>query len=207
MYKTGEAAIDRVLQLVAKCPKELQEKCFEILLSGYVQFEVDQAKPRLSPDPQKTQQTQQQQGPPAESSIPSAALSRFRNMAGRLGVTVDRLEKLFDFSVDPFALQAIRLPGKTSAEKTREVALLAASRSYLAAGTWSADWQELKSLCVDHNCYNVANHTVYLRRGVEEALFKGVESGKAIELSAGGVRKAEQLLKGLAEGTKNDSSE
>lgn len=45
MYKNGEAALDRILELVAKCPKELQEKCFEVLLSGYVQIEVGAFKP------------------------------------------------------------------------------------------------------------------------------------------------------------------
>ncbi len=49
MYKNGEVALDRILELIGKCPKELQEKCFEVLLSGYVQLEVGMTKPQTPP--------------------------------------------------------------------------------------------------------------------------------------------------------------
>ena len=45
MYKNGEAALDRILELVAKCPKELHDTCFEVLLSGYVQMELGTVRP------------------------------------------------------------------------------------------------------------------------------------------------------------------
>ena len=80
------------------------------------------------------------------------------------------------------------------------VALLAASRSYLATGSWIADWQEVKSLCVDQNCYDRANYVVNLKKG-SGSWFKGVEPGKAVELSSGGVKEAEKLLKSLADGS------
>jgi hypothetical protein len=199
MYKNGEAALDRILELVSKCPKELQEKCFEVLLSGYVQLEVGGSRsPSRAPGAQHTQQIQQQP-PPAESSIPPAVLPRFKNTAQRLGVAPEKLEALFDFNVDPFALHAFTVPGKNNAEKARNVALLAASRSYLATGAWSADWQEAKSLCVDHNCYDRPNHTVNLKKGAG-TLFKTVEPAKPLELSTGGIKEAEKLLKSLSEG-------
>jgi len=97
-------------------------------------------------------------------------------------------------------LHALTIPGKNNAEKSRHVALLAAARSYLAAGSWSGDWQEVKSLCVDQNCYDATNHVVNLKKGVS-AMFKSIEPGKAIELASGGVQEAEKLLKKLAEGT------
>jgi hypothetical protein len=200
MYKNGEGALERVLELVAKCPKEFQEKCFEVLLSGYVQLEVGAAKPPTPATQSQLGQQKQQQTPPAESHIPPVVLPRFKNTAKRLGVAIEKLESLFDFSVDPFALHAVTLPGKNNAEKARQVALLAAARSYLAAGSWSGDWQEVKSLCVDQNCYDAANHAVNLKKGAS-TMFKSVEPGKAIELSSGGVQEAEKLLKKLAEGT------
>ncbi len=199
MYKNGEGALERVLELVAKCPTEFQEKCFEVLLSGYVQLEVGAAKPPVPADQSQLGQQKQQQTSQAESHIPPAVLPRFKNTAKRLGVTIENLESLFDFSVDPFALHAVTLPGKNNAEKARHVALLAAARSYLIAGSWSGDWQEVKSLCVDQNCYDAANHTVNLKKGAS-TMFKSVESGKAIELSSGGIQEAEKLLKKLAEG-------
>lgn len=200
MYKNGEGALDRILELVAKCPKELQEKCFEVLLSGYVQLEVGASKPSApSAAPQHPSQPQQQT-PPPESAIPPTVLPRFKNSAKRLGVPLEKLEALFDFNVDPFGLHAVTVPGKNNAEKSRNVALLAASRSYLATGSWIADWQEVKSLCVDHNCYDSANHAVNLKKS-SGPWFKGVEPGKPIELSSGGIKEAEKLLKNLSDGS------
>ncbi|MDR4477252.1 MAG: hypothetical protein R3B11_14780 [Nitrospira sp.] len=198
MYKNGEGALDRILELVTKCPKDLQEKCFELLLSGYVQLEVGSAKSPVPASQSQLDQQKKQQDPLPELHIPDAVLPRFKNTAKRLGVAIEKLESIFDFSVDPFALHAISLPGKNNAEKARHVALLAAARSYLAAGSWSGDWQEVKSLCVDHNCYDARNHAVNLKKGAS-TLFKSVEPGKAIELSSGGIQEAEKLLKKLAE--------
>ncbi|GEM_PF-5715869 len=199
MYKNGEAALDRILELVAKCPKDLQEKCFEGLLLGYVQLEVGGTKP-LSTAAESSQRERPRQDTPAtESPIPPTALLRFKNTAKRLNVTVEKLDALFDFSVDPFVVHPVALTGKNNAEKARQVALIAASRSYLASGSWSADWQEVKALCVDYNCYDGGNHAVNLKKGAG-AVFKVVEPGKAIELSSDGIKEAEKLLKRLAEG-------
>jgi hypothetical protein len=200
MYKTAEAALDRILALVAKCPKELQEKCFEVLLSGYVQMEVGTVRHSNSPVPAPLGQPPLPPPPHQESSIPQGVLPRFKNTAKRVGVELEKLEALFDFNVDPFGLHAITVSGKNNADKTRSVALLAAARSYLATGAWSADWQEVKSLCVDQNCYDLANYSMNLKKGAG-TLFKSVEPGKPIELSSAGIKEAEKLLKGLVEGT------
>ncbi len=197
MYKNGETALNRILELVAKCPKELQEKCFEVLISGYVQLEVGGVKPQAPIGQIQQDEQTQRQTPPDNPLVPPAVLSRFKNTAKRLSVAVEKLEALFDFSVDPFAIHALTLPGKNNAEKTRQVALLAASRSYLALGTWTADWQEVKSMCVDHSCYD-GNHVANLKKG-EGNVFKSIESKKTIELSSGGVKEAEKLIKILAE--------
>ena len=193
MYENWEATLARILELTAKCPKEYQEKCFEGLLSGYVQREVAGRKAAAPGAPAHP--------PPAdESHIPPSVLPRFKNTAKRLGVALEKLESLFDFTRDPFGLHAVTVPGTSKGEKTRNVALLAASRSYLAMGSWTADWQEVKSLCIDHNCYDQTNHAVLLKRGAG-TLFKAVDAGKAIDLSSDGIKRAEEMLKGLAEGT------
>lgn len=200
MYETGDTALERILELVAKCPKELQEKCFELLMNGYVQKEVGSG-PTLgtSQHSASTAQSAHTSQAPAESQIPPAVLPRFKNTAKRLSVPLEKLEALFDFNSDPFALHAVSVPGKNSAEKSRHVALLAAGRSYLSNGTWIADWQEVKSLCVDHNCYDSPNHAGNLKKGAN-GWFKSVDSGKPIELSSDGIKEAEKLLKALAEG-------
>jgi hypothetical protein len=199
MYKNGETALHRILELVSKCPKEHQQKCFEVLLSGYVQLEVGASTPTGSAAKANITAQPQAESLQHETHIPPPVLSRFKNTSKRLGITLDKLESLFDFSVDPFALHPVTLPGKNNAEKTRQIALLAASRSYLTTGSWSADWQEVKSLCIDYNCYDLPNHSVALKKG-GGTLFKNVEPGKPVELSSDGIKEAEKFLKNLSEG-------
>lgn len=196
MYDNGETALKQILALVEKCPKELQQTCFETLLSGYVQSEVAVLQPAQR-EKKEGAGAKSEATPPVDPAIPPAVLTRIRNTAKRLEVSSQRLESLFDFSVDPFTLRAVTIPGRNLAEKTRNVALLAASRSYVASGSWSADWNEAKALCIDHSCYGGANHFVNLEKG-KGSLFKSVERGKAVELSTGGVQEAEKLLKTLS---------
>lgn len=204
MYKDGEAALDRILTLVAKCPRELQEKCFEVLLRGYVQLEVGTPPHAGTGAPAAAEPTAPLASPShAETSIPPSVLPRFKNMAKRLGIELEKLEAIFDFNVDPFGIHAVAVPGKNNAEKTRGVALLAATRSYLATGAWTADRQEIKAMCVDQNCYDLSNYSVTLKKG-EGSLFKNVDPGKAIELSSAGIKEAERLLKILS-GAPGDS--
>jgi hypothetical protein len=191
MYKTGEAALDRILALVTKCPRELQEVCFEVLLSGYVQMEVGAAAASSG-------QAQHQPAARHESGIPQVVLSRFKAAAEHMDVDLKKLEALFDFTVHPFSLQSVSVPGKNNADKTRSVALLAAAHSYLATGGWNADWHEVKSLCVEQNCYDLGTFSITLKKGVG-MFFKNVEPGKPIELSSAGIKEAERLLKALAE--------
>ena len=200
MYKNGEAVIARILELVAKCPKELQELCFEQLLSGYVQQEVGTIRSHNDGPAGQGDQKSSLPPVPLETAIPTLVLPRFKTTAKRLSVGLETLEALFDFNLDPFGLHAVTLPGKNNAEKSRKAALLAATRSYLASGSWVADWAEVKVLCVDQNCYDSVNHASNMKKGIG-SLFKKVDPSKSIELSADGIKEAEKLLKGLAEGS------
>jgi len=200
MYEDGEVVLKRILELVETVPEPLRAKCFEVLLRGYAESQGGggHKKDQGALHKKDKQGADEKITPPKESDIPATALPRFKAAAKRLTVPIEKLEALFDFSVDPFALQPVVVPGKNTAEKNRQVALLAAARSYFAGGPWSADWQEVKKLCVDHNCYDRANHTVNLKTGVG-SIFKNVEAGKPVELSTEGITQAEKLLKSLIE--------
>ena len=200
MYEDGSPELDRILALVEKCPKDLQAKCFELLLSGYVQAQV-------APLQSRSTQTQQRASSTASSTasadanpshIPASVLPRFKTFAKRVQVPLERIEALFDFSVDPFVFNAISVPGEKKADKTRRAALIVAGRSYFSTGSWTADWSEVKAFAVDQNCYDGGNHAAFLKQGAG-SLFKAVESGKTIELSSEGIKEAEKLIKQISE--------
>jgi hypothetical protein len=199
MYEDGAKQLGVILELVKKCPDALQEKCFTILLQGY----VDSEQARIVAPQAPVTSLQTVEAPPAASAVageaPPEVRGRLAALAKRLHVEEEELEELFDFTADPFVYNPLAAPGDTNADKTRNVALLVAVRTYLATGTWTADWSEVKALCIDLNCYDAANHAAHLRKG-EGRLFKTVAAGKTIELSGPGRTAAEQVLAGLLAG-------
>ncbi len=95
MYRSGEKVLDEILELVAKCPKEFQEKCFELLLSGYVKREVGTVTPPAPAFQAEPSGPNQGQASAAESHLPAAIVPRFKNTAKRLGISTEKLESLF----------------------------------------------------------------------------------------------------------------
>jgi len=194
MYEDAAKQLDVILELVKKCPDPLQERCLGILLQGYV--DAEKAKQTGAGEKQPSRKATDYQVPP-DTAVPAEVRPRMNSLAKRLAVEPAALEGLFYFTAEPFAYHPLNVPGDNVADKARNVALLVAARSFFATGTWSADWAEVKARCVDFNCYDVANHAASLRKAKGD-LFKTVEVGKAIELSADGRAAAEKLLKSLA---------
>jgi hypothetical protein len=195
MYEDAEAQIERILKLVEKCPQQLQEKCFEVLLGGYAksQFAAGQTrKTELSPRREEAAPARSEAA--AETEIPEQIRGRFNTMAKRIGVEPDKLASLFDFSTDPFTYHALQVPGGSKAEKTRNVALLVSAKNYLTTGQWSGDWKEFRAMSVDQNCYDRTNITTHMKH----EHIKAASPDGGISLSPAGQKAAEKLLKNLA---------
>jgi hypothetical protein len=190
MYENAEEVIARILIIVEKCPDALKEKCFEVLLRGYVEKEL-LATGTISA---QNKQPKGSEVSDVGASVPEAVLQRFQATAKRLSIDLASLAGLFDFGNDPFTFHALVVDGKGNADKTRKVALLIAAKTYLATGYWIADWQEVKAECVNQSCYDQTNLKHFLEKGVGVAWFKSIEVGKNIELSAEGVKEAQRLL-------------
>ena len=194
MYEDAESAIDRILAVVNKCPANLQERCFEVLLRGYVETQLGTGRREATGSASSSKTTEHKTD--VDTHIPASVAPRFKSTAKRIAVDAAALERLFDFSNDPFTLHAVSVPGKGKAEKAKNVSLLLAAKSYLASGSWSADWQEIKSYCVDQNCYDRPNHVPTIRKSI---WFKNVSPGKPLELTSEGVKEAEKLLAKVAQ--------
>lgn len=198
MYEDAASEIKKILKLVEACPETLQAKAFEVLLNGYVQS--------LSPGPRQMSlgggKGDQKLHMPAvnapPSGIPQEVLPRLQAMAKRRNVDLDCLAGLFDFSSDPVAFAPVHIEGSKTLERMRKVALAVAARTFILTGKWTADWTEIKAMCTHQNCYDQPNFASTLKKEKGE-IFKSVEVGKSIELSASGTDQAELLLASLVE--------
>ncbi len=193
MYDNAEEVLNSILTIVDKCPDPFKEKCFEVLLKGYVDAQLGASAPA------KSNQTQpQRRGDPELPStlVPATILPRLQTAAKRLGLSVTELESLFDFTKDPFGFHAIAVPGENKADTARKVAMAIAFKTYLSTGSWIADWKEVQAMSVDQNCYDRKNHAYFLRSGGN--FFKSVEAGRNLELTSDGIKEAEKLIGALA---------
>ncbi len=193
MYEDGKKQIKSILALVEECPTSLKEKCFEILLKGYVDKVVlisqttDSAATIPLPPPPADQL------PPGETDIPEVITPRFKTSAKRLKVTEATLSDLFDFTVEPFTYHALDVAGRSKAAKLRNVALLLAFKGYLVTGKWKADWGEFKAMSVDQTCYDRNNTAT----NMNHEYFKSASLEEGVSLSSSGIAAAEELLKSM----------
>lgn len=196
MYENTEEELQRILKLIELCPEPLRASAFEILLKGYVQslaapVQVTQLTPTV-PNPGPAAPV-----PPADqdwaASVTAEVLPRLKAMAKRKNIPPDRLAGLFDFSSDPFTFAPVHVPGTAKSDRAKKVALLVGSRSFLANGRWVADWAEIKAMCAHQNCYDQANFASTLSKE-KGGLFKSVDVGTSVELSATGTEQAEALI-------------
>ena len=200
MFDDAEVQLQRILQLVEKCPAKLQEKAFEVLLQGYVQSQMpsgpDDETRQNENDPGSREKPRLDAQTAAE--IPEEIRARFSSTAKRIGIADRQFATLFDFSTDPFRYHALVVPGSSKAEKTRNVALLVAAKNYLVTGQWTGDWKEFRAMCVDQNCYDRANNPTY----VKHDYFKSATPDNGVTLSGSGERAAQELLATLSKSEK-----
>jgi hypothetical protein len=197
MYENAEIELKRILELAELCPEPLRAKAFEILLQGYV------ATLSAPPHPESARARGPEVGKPATSSewsrtVPPEVLPRMISMAKRRGVPPESLAALFDFTAEPYTYAPVNVTGESKKDRTRKVALLVAARSFLGTGRWLADWAEIKAMSTHQNCYDGANFAAALKEGMG-GVFKSVDSGVSVELSANGTDAAEKLLAELAQ--------
>lgn len=198
MFEDAEVTLDRILQLVAKCPPGLQDKCFEILLKAYTDSQ-QRPLPKRDIGPRPPAPEDDRAPPPPDSTeVPDAIKGRFNTTVARLKVKADKLAGLFDFQQDPFTFHGVAVPGDNKAAKTRNVALLLAFKSYLSTGAWSADWKEFRAMCVDQSCYDRANMASHLSKA---GFFKTASAEEGLTLNSSGVSAAEALITQMTGGT------
>src|SRR5450759_2180852 len=82
MYENAEEVIARILIIVEKCPDALKEKCFEVLLRGYVEKEL-LATGTISA---QNKQPKGSEVSDVGTSVPEAVLQRFQATAKRLSI-------------------------------------------------------------------------------------------------------------------------
>lgn len=205
MFDDAQPQLEKILALVQLCPEKLQERCFELLLSAYLDSQEHKSSMPGCTSQENSVPKNVEEKPGGSGSVnvvPDAIRTRFKSLAARTKVSESQAAGLFDFNVDPFTFHAVSIPGNSNREKMRNVALLLSLKSYLTAASWEADWKEFRAACLDYSCWDRGNSFTTMNY----EWFKTASAAENISLSPSGVKAADALFAKLAMGEDSQSS-
>lgn len=188
-----------ILGIVKMCPEPLQEKCFELLVSGLLQDgnrskQVRKPAQELTPDaPLDT--------PPATTGddIVEADLhTKVRRFLSKEGIAIDQINVLY-YKEDGEIRPLYETPGTHKmAEAQIRLALLTAFENALPNGDFCFDVETVRTRSQDMKCYDSANFAANFKNSA--ALFDNFtyKKGGTGELSSDGKKELATAIKLLA---------
>jgi hypothetical protein len=174
-----------ILELVQKCPPNLQETALRTILEHW--FAVNAVVPATNPANART---------PVTPNLPAAMSETVKTFMTANGITAEMLAKAFHPAGPGAQLLLSEISGSGKAQKQANLALLLAVRQALENGAFSCTLKELREMAVHYDCYDSANFSTNLKS--HKNYFKPRAKGADVELSGPGLKKAGELIKGAA---------
>jgi hypothetical protein len=181
-----KADFDGILELVQKCPANLQETALKTILEHW--FTSSTATPP------KSEGGQGSSGVPGPS--PPVMPDPVKTFMTANGITAETMAKAFHPIGPDAQLLVTEIAGSGKSLKQANLALLLAVRNALETGLFTCTLKELREMAVHYNCYDSANFSTNLK--AHKGYFKPREKGADINLSGPGLKRAAELIKGTA---------
>lgn len=198
--------IEEFVALTKDCPENLQEKCFELLLSDYLQ----QLRPKV-PDvtqipknPKPTSDGNLGQGDdkktPQQEDISETDLHvKARQFLKKASLTVDHINQLFYKEDDNFLPLYDDLKTTKAAESQIRVALLHALLSGMHTGDFEFNGESVRNEVQIRKCFDQPNFATIFKKNSD--LFDGFtnysKTSPTIKLSAEGKARLAEVIKEL----------
>ena len=183
--------IKEIVELVKMCPQNLQEKCFEILLSHVLSQKEGHHTTPVAKGGTIDQSSGDTQG------IHPEVKKRLNAFSGQHQLSETEIYKVF--SVDETGnvnIEVTDLKSKKIAQQQRKLALLIGVKHQFTDGGFNVPKDELREACVTYSAYDAANFVQNLKNMKEIfAWFKPTATNK---LSPLGKSQAASLIKELA---------
>lgn len=183
-----KADFDKIIALVNKTPPPLQEAAFKMILEQW--FNANTALKSVSPPPPHA--TPGSGGPPVPAGVPDAV----KPFLTANGITTEILEKVFHPTGPGAQLLASSMPGNGKASKLVSLSLLLCVKQSLESGNFTCTLKELRELAIHYNCYDSPNFSNNLKNN--KSYYKPREKGADLVLSGPGLKKAGEIIKGIA---------
>jgi len=182
--------IKEIIEIVKTCPQNLQEKCFEVLLTNALGQTKKQAAQNATSEVVKKTQDE-------NSNVPIEISKRIKTFAGQFGLTEAAVSKVFltDES-ENVSIEVTDLKAKKTSQQQKRLALLIGARHQFMEGSFDVPNDELREMCVTYGAYDAANFATNTKNFKE--IFAGFKSGAKNKLSPIGKKEAANLIKELS---------
>jgi hypothetical protein len=182
-----------ILEIVKLCPKELQEKCFELLLTD-VLARNRQTPARTFPNFETPRTSKPVTGAAAAEALPADVDKRMRLFATQYGLTVADILKIYHVDeLGNVSIEATDLKSAKTSKRQRRLALLLGGKYQFQGGSFDVPTEELRELCVTYGAYDAANFIANLKNSRE--ILAGFKPDANNKLSPKGKAELGALLK------------
>ena len=184
-----KADFDAILEIVNNTPAPLQETAFKMILERWFDANIAPKAPLQPPAPAGPNVPD---APGASSGVPDAVKPFLTANA----ITTDILEKVFHPTGPGAQLLTSSIPGNGKANKLVSLSLLLCVKQALESGSFTCTLKELRELAIHYDCYDSPNFSANLK--TNKNYYKPREKGANLELSGPGLKKAGEIIKGIA---------
>lgn len=199
MIEELKKKIDEYVKIAKSCPENLQEKCFEILLSNYLcsmSASVPNKKEMTLKDEKKDiEQKKQEQGDIRETDLHVKG----RKFMESYGVSLNEINQIFYKEGEDLKPLYEDLNTTKVTESQIRIALLHALKNGLKAGEFVFSGEEVRQECEVRKCYDAANFTSIFKKNADLFdKFAGYrKTNPQVRLSTEGKKKLAEFIKEL----------
>lgn len=191
MNKILKDELREIIELVKSCPPNLQDKCFEILLTDTLSNLRGGRKVVQEPNPAPNPANNGDEITNADVAKRAAAFAKGN------GMEISHLQKVFDFEEEGIVtIKAPDLKVAKNSQKQKRLALLIGVEHQLMEGKFDVPTEELREMCVTYGCYDPSNFGANLKN--TKQIFAGFKASGTNKLSPVGKSEAAALIAELA---------
>jgi len=195
MYEKLKKEIKDILEIVKECPEKFQEKCFEVLLSSFLEREKE------TKVPEKVKEKKFEVPHITEKVKEEDIHMKVKALLKRFDLNTDLIGKLFlieEGQIEP----TYKLETTKMAESQVQISLLEALKEAIKTGNFEFKIEEIRALYKDRKCYDKANFLAIFKKN--KGLFKNETFVKEepVELSDEGLKELAATITKLTGGEK-----
>ncbi len=206
MYEELKTEISTILEIVDKCPVDLKQQCFDILLHSFIE---DSKKVKTKTHDNVVMNTIEQERLPIPQAISGSAsedvkLNMFHTAVRRMleanSITIEDLNKLYYQEGNVIKPLYEHMKTTLTSDSQIRLALLTAFENGYSNNELVADVENVRDRCKAFKCYDGGNFTAIFKRS--KSFFDGLEesSMKTFKLSVEGKKELCIVLRDMAKG-------